>query len=400
LSWLFVYKENHHQVLNANTGETTNLKPQTTNTKNMDSKQIIEQYQHAIIQIATQGGTGTGFYLKEYDLIVTNDHVVANNAEVTIAGKSFDKMLSRVWYTDRKHDLAFLEAPKDVQLPEIRLGQYEVMKDGDPVVAIGHPYGLNYTATQGVISKVDRIRDGLKFIQIDAAINPGNSGGPLVNVNGEVIGVNSFIIRGGDNLGFALPVNYLSEALKMYLPSRGQASTRCFSCGYLVTMTNIDSKKYCPSCGTEVKLPEMPEKEAEPVGVQKTIEDILKELGKDIKLAREGQNNWSVKEGSAKIKIVYNPENYFIAGDAYLCQMPTDAVQIKPLYQFLLQENYKLNNMVLSCTKQNIVLSCIMYDMDVTKESGTEAFQNLFKQADHYDDVLKHQYGCTDRLEE
>jgi serine protease Do len=105
-----------------------------------------------------------------------------------------------------------------------------------------------------VISKVDRIRDGLKYIQIDAAINPGNSGGPLVNMKGEIIGVNSFIIRGGDNLGFALPVNYLREALLLYLPNKGHASTRCFSCGFLVTNENIDSKKYCPNCGTEVKL--------------------------------------------------------------------------------------------------------------------------------------------------
>lgn len=366
----------------------------------MESNEIIEQYQNAIIQIATQGGTGTGFYLKEYDLIVTNDHVISNSAEVTIAGKSFDKTLSRVWYTDRKHDLAFLEAPAKVELPEIRLGLIENMKDGDKVLAIGHPYGLNYTATQGVISKVDRIRDGLKFIQIDAAINPGNSGGPLVNNAGEVVGVNSFIIKGGDNLGFALPVNYLREALQMYLPNKGQASTRCFSCGQLVLAGNIDSAKYCPGCGTEVKLPEMPEKEEEPVGIQKTIEDILKELGKDIKLAREGKNNWSVKEGSAKIKIVYNPDNFFIAGDAYLCQLPADAAKIKPLYKFLLQENYKTKNLVLSCAKQNVVLSCLMYDMDVTKESGTNAFRNLFSQADHYDDILKKEYGCTDRLEE
>ena len=225
----------------------------------MDLQQIIEKYQKAIIQIASQSGTGTGFYIKAFDLIVTNNHVVDNNAEVTVAGKAFDKTLSRVWYTDRKHDLAFLEAPKNIDLPEILLGEYGAMKDGDAVLAIGHPYGLNYTATQGVISKVDRIRDGLKFIQIDAAINPGNSGGPLVNTNGEVIGVNSFIIRGGDNLGFALPVSYLAEALKLYLPHKGEASTRCFSCDYLVTATNIDSKKYCPSCGTEVKLPEMPE---------------------------------------------------------------------------------------------------------------------------------------------
>jgi serine protease Do len=366
----------------------------------MDPQQIIEQYQKAIIQIATAGGTGTGFYVKEFDLIVTNAHVVADDAEVTIAGKAFDKALSRVWYTDRKHDLAFLQAPTGIELPEVRLGQYEQMKDGDAVVAIGHPYGLNYTATQGVISKVDRIRDGLKFIQIDAAINPGNSGGPLVNMSGEIIGVNSFIIRGGDNLGFALPVNYLRDALQMYLPNKGQASARCFSCGYLVTTGNIDSKKYCPSCGTELKLPEIPEKETELTGTAKTIEDVLRELGKDVRLAREGVNNWSVKEGSAKIKITYNPENFFIAGDAYLCQMPADAAKIKPLYQFLLEENYRTNGLVLSCVKQNIILSSIIYDLDLTKEGGADVFRNLFQKADYYDDFLKKEYNCTNRLEE
>jgi serine protease Do len=97
---------------------------------------------------------------------------------------------------------------------------------------------------------------------------------------------------------------------------------------------------------------------------------------------------------------VYNPENYFIAGDAYLCQLPTDVTRIKPLYQFLLQENYLLNGLVLSCVKQNIVLSRVMYDLDITKENGTAVFQLLFKKADEYDDFLKKEYQCVDRLEE
>jgi serine protease Do len=361
---------------------------------------IIGQFHPAIIQIATQTGTGTGFYLKEFDLIVTNDHVVQGNAEVTIAGKTFEKTISRVWYTDRKHDLAFLEGPAGAELPEIRLGNYDNLKDGDDVLAIGHPYGFNYTVTNGVISKVDRIRDGLKFIQIDAAINPGNSGGPLVNAAGEVIGVNSFRIQGGDNLGFALPVNYLRTALQLYAPHRGTVSTRCHSCDYLVLPENIESDKYCPACGSEVKLPKMPEQEVVPTGVAKTIEDILKELGKDIKLSRDGVNRWEVREGSAKIKITYNAENYFVVGDAYLCQLPQDALKIKPLYQFLLQENYRVNGLVLSCANQNIVLSCIMYDLDITKDSGVKTFDNLFKKADFYDDLLKNEYGCVDRIEE
>jgi serine protease Do len=366
----------------------------------MTTQQIIELYRPAIIQIATQGSTGTGFYVKEFGLIATNEHVVSKNAEVTIAGRLFDKQLARVWYTDKKHDLAFLQPPADVLLPEVKLGHYESLKDGEVVVAIGHPFGLNYTATQGVISKVDRVREGVKYIQIDAAINPGNSGGPLVNKQGEIIGVNSFIIRGGDNLGFALPESYQREALTLYLPYKGQPSTRCHSCNHLVLPSNIEATKYCPFCGTEVKLPEPPEKEMKPVGIAKTVEEILSELGKDVKLARDGNNNWSVKEGGAKIKINYNPDNYFVAGDAYLCRLPTDTTHIKPLYAFLLKENYQLDGLVLSCSKENIVLSCIMYDLDMTKENGIEMFRVLFQKAEYYDQLLEQEYGCVELLEE
>lgn len=364
------------------------------------AQQIIEQYQYVVIQIATQTGTGTGFYVKEHDLIVTNQHVVKDSPEVSIVGKQFEKTLTRVWYEDTKHDLAFLEPPKGVDLPQVVLGEYSHIKDGDPVIAIGHPYGLNYSATQGVVSKVNRVRDGLKFIQIDAAINPGNSGGPLVNQQGDVIGVNSFIIRGGDNLGFALPVSYLKTALTIYQPHRGEISARCPSCDFLVLGSNIDSGKYCPSCGTEVALPVMPEKEAETVGVARTIEDILRSLGKDIKLARNGVNNWEVKEGSAKIRINYNAESFFVAADAFLCQLPTDTANIKKLYQFLLEENFRIRGLVLSCYQQNIVLSSIIYDMDLHPENGRETFRSLFQQADAYDDLLKSEYGCLATLEE
>lgn len=367
----------------------------------MEFQEIIENYQPAIIQIASQGNTGTGFYLSEYNLIVTNDHVVGEAPEVTIAGKSFHKMLSSVWYTDKKHDLAFLQPPPGAAFPEIRLGKYETLKDGDEIIAIGHPYGLNYTATQGVISKVNRVRQGLHFIQIDAAINPGNSGGPLVNQQGEVIGVNTFIIKGGDNLGFALPVSYLKIALDLYYPYRGSPSTRCPNCNFLVLLSNIDSKKYCPSCGTEVKIPEFPLTEYTPGGTAKVIEEILKDLGKDIRLARDGTNRWEVKEGSAKIRITYNTDNFFITGDAYLCQLPEDAQKIRTLYQYLLEQNdANINGLVLSCVSQNIVLSGVIYDMDMTKESATKLFSTLFKKADELDNILINDFGCTPRLQE
>lgn len=366
----------------------------------MEFQQIIESFQPAIIQISSRNGSGTGFYLKKYDLIVTNDHVVGKNAEVGIAGRNFSKQMARVWFIDKKHDLAFLQPPEGVELPELKLGNYHDLKDGDEVVAIGHPYGLNYTATQGVISRVDRVRSGLQYIQIDAAINPGNSGGPLVNELGEVIGVNTFIIRGGDNLGFALPVKSLKIALDLYEPYVGTPAARCPSCDFLVLPSNIESSKYCPSCGTEIRLPKLPEKEHVPAGIARTIEEILYELGKDIKLSRDGSNRWEVKEGGAKIKIAYNSENYFITGDAYLCQLPREPENIKTLYQFLMEENYQGSGLVLSCVSQNIVLSCVLYDLDLSKKSGTMIMKNLFSKAKEYDLMLKEVYGCIPRLEE
>ena len=368
--------------------------------ENANIQGLIEAYQRVIIQIATQSGAGTGFYVREYDTIVTNQHVVGDQHEVTIAGRDFEKTLSKVWYSDKKHDLAFLSPPEGIELPEVLLGDYGRVSDGDTVLAIGHPYGLSYSATQGVVSKMDRIRDGIRYIQIDAAINPGNSGGPLVDKEGSVIGVNSFIIRGGDNLGFALPVSYLVTALRMYSGARGQVAVRCPSCDTLVTSSNIDNSKYCPSCGTEILLPGAQETEPQSVGVARTIEEILLELGKDIKLARSGPDNWEVREGSAKIRISYNHENFFISADAFLCVLPKDGSRIKPLYSYLLSENNLLEGMSLSCYQNNIVLTCIIYDLDLDRDRGVAIFRDLFQKADFYDDHMKNEFGCTDRLEE
>ena len=186
----------------------------------MPIQDIIEKFKNAVVQIATKTGTGTGFYIHEYNLIITNNHVIRDTRKAAIKGRNFSKQLSPVVFADERHDLAFLLPPPNIteSFPDLLLGDYATLKDGDEVVAIGHPYGLNYTATQGVVSRVDRVQQGIKYIQIDAAINPGNSGGPLVDDNGAVVGVNTFIIKGGDNLGFALPVSYLKDALEAYKP--------------------------------------------------------------------------------------------------------------------------------------------------------------------------------------
>jgi len=366
----------------------------------MAIQEIIARYQNAVVQIATRTGTGTGFYLPAYDLIVTNYHVVSDMQQAIIKGRTFDKQLAPVVFSDERHDIAFLMPPQNVNdLPDLMLGDYSFLRNGDRVAAIGHPYGLNYTATLGVVSRVDRVQRGIKYIQIDAAINPGNSGGPLVNERGEVVGINTFIIRGADNLGFALPSSYLKEALDQYLPMRGQIVLRCPSCGAFVTRQTVDNGKYCPNCGAELQFPRQTTIEDVPVtGIAKTIEAILSKLGYNAELIRSGQNHWEIEAGSATVRISYNPATYFIVSDAFLCRLPKQNISV--LYTYLLRENYRTQAKLFSLKDDSIVLSSLLYDLELTVESGEAMFKDLFKGADFYDTLLIEQYGCLPILEE
>ena len=361
----------------------------------MDTQHIIDKFQPIIIQISTPHGTGTGFYVKEQNLIVTNDHVVKGNSEAVINGKIFQKQSAQVFFNDPKYDLAFIKMPDGVEMPDIHLAHGRPVKDGDAVIAIGHPYGLNYTATEGIVSKSKRLQRGINYIQIDAAINPGNSGGPLVNKDGEIIGVNTFIIAGGDNLGFALPIEYLEEDFNDYKNHFGKYAMKCHSCSFIVTEENIDGE-YCPNCGTKLELRGLKEeKEYKPSGAALVIETILEQLGKDVKLSRRGPYNWEIEEGTAKIYIIYNQDG-FIVSDSILCMLPK--TNIGPMYEFLLRENYNLENMMFSVNNQDIVLSTFIYDQYLTYETGLETLKKLFANADKYDEILIEKYEAQRRI--
>ena len=119
-------------------------------------KEIINLYKDIIVQIATPYSTGTGFYLKNEGLIVTNEHVVRDNREVVINGEGFEKQMTKVIFIDVKHDLAFLEPPHTIEAPQVEFYDKENVDQGEIVIAVGHPFGLKYTATQGIISNVEQ----------------------------------------------------------------------------------------------------------------------------------------------------------------------------------------------------------------------------------------------------
>lgn len=167
-----------------------------------------------------QQGMGSGFVIDGEGHILTNFHVIegARQLEVTISDKK--KYKAQIVGTDPVHDLAVIQIPtKDV--PQASIGDSKNLVVGQKVYAIGNPFGLSGTMTRGIISSIRSVKGQRGFIdeaiQTDAAINPGNSGGPLLNVQGQVIGINSMILTGGveqsAGIGFAIPINTAKAVL-------------------------------------------------------------------------------------------------------------------------------------------------------------------------------------------
>ncbi|MDB9303786.1 MULTISPECIES: HhoA/HhoB/HtrA family serine endopeptidase [Cyanophyceae] len=160
-----------------------------------------------------QQGLGSGFITTADGLIFTNAHVVADADKVTVLLKDGRSFEGEVVGADSVTDVAVVKIAA-TELPIVKLGNSDNLMAGEPAIAIGNPLGLDNTVTQGIISATQRSVAGLgvpaervDFIQTDAAINPGNSGGPLLNAQGEVIGMNTAIIQGAQGLGFAIPIN-------------------------------------------------------------------------------------------------------------------------------------------------------------------------------------------------
>ncbi|MFQ5806444.1 MAG: trypsin-like peptidase domain-containing protein [Phycisphaerae bacterium] len=158
---------------------------------------------------------GSGVVIHEKGYIVTNAHVVARTSDVRVVFADKRTVEAKIVSTDLEHDLAVLKIDSRTPLPYVELGRSDDIMVGEMVVAIGNPLGLQHTVTSGIVSARDRdlhfsedvVYRGL--IQTDAAINPGNSGGPLLNVNAQLIGINTAIRGDAQNVGFAIPVDRL-----------------------------------------------------------------------------------------------------------------------------------------------------------------------------------------------
>lgn len=174
-----------------------------------------------------QRSLGTGFIIDKSGLIITNNHVVEKADEIKVMLSDSREFKAAVIGRDPKTDLALIKISSPFEkLPVLLLGDSDKIRVGDWVLAIGNPFGLEHTVTKGIISATGRVIGSGpydNFLQTDAPINPGNSGGPLINLRGEVVGINTAIVPGGQGLGFAIPSN-MAKVITSQLKDKGQVS--------------------------------------------------------------------------------------------------------------------------------------------------------------------------------
>jgi len=267
---------------------------------------------------------GSGFIFAD-GLIMTNAHVVNGSDKVIVGltnGKKFDaKLIGQDFFTD----LAVLKIEGEGPWPKAKLGNSAKIKVGDWAIAVGNPFGLENTVTLGIISNLNRnvtqlgIYDKkLELIQTDAAINPGNSGGPLLNSEGEVIGINTLIRSGpGAGLSFAIPINKAKE-IAYQLINNGKVIHPMIGIS-LIEEINSERKNNVVKVGYVV-----PNSPAEKSGIK--IDDILIKIGdKDIETASDVIEQISKNGIKKQVNILLKRKNKFIK----LKVIPTDITNLQ-----------------------------------------------------------------------
>ncbi|MEQ8853372.1 Do family serine endopeptidase [Gimesia sp.] len=248
-------------------------------------KDMLKQHQNQPRRAPRKMGTGSGFIINKSGLIMTNSHVVNGADVVKVTLNDGREFTASDIKTDPRSDVAVIkiDAPDLVAIP---LGDSSKMEIGDWVLAIGNPFGIGMSVTNGIISAKSRgpgINDREDYLQTDAAINPGNSGGPLLNLRGEVIGINTAISSrsgGYDGVGFAIPVN-MARWVSGQLIDHGMVKRSFLGVG-IQPISNDLSKSFDIKVGQGAIITQVMEDSPADKAELKTGDIILNFAGKDV----------------------------------------------------------------------------------------------------------------------
>ena len=342
----------------------------------------------AVYKVNHAGGSGSCFYLKNYDLFVTNYHVVEGFREVALQDNDKNRFYARVVLVNPVRDIALLKADGDFSaLPEIALSALDEVSIGQRINVAGYHCGMPFTVNEGTVSSPRQLMNDRYYIQTDAAVNPGNSGGPMFNDSNELVAITVSKLNNADNMGFGIPVASLRELLEQIADlDTSIFNVQCNSCDEFIS----EEEEYCPSCGD--KLPENVFKERTLTDLAVFCEEAIEAMGINPVLARVGYESWVFHKGSSEIRIfVYNRQYLF-------CTSPLNVLpkkNLEPVLSYLLNADVRPYQFGLDGNQ--IYISYRVHISDVFSEYGEEVQKNLtnmaFK-ADELDNYLADTFGC------
>ncbi|MFN8282544.1 MAG: trypsin-like peptidase domain-containing protein [Chitinophagales bacterium] len=346
-----------------------------------------EHLKQAVHKINTSGGSGTGFYLKQQNIFVTNYHVIEGNKKVSIENQTKDRFLGQVVHVNPENDIAFLRSAAYTPPADIPFNNVTEVHSRDKVFVLGFPFGMPYTITEGIVSNENQLMDGKNYIQTDAAVNPGNSGGPVVNDAGELIGITTAKFTEADNVGFAIPAKVVQEELEAFAQNTTNVfSLKCNSCKSLI----YEKTDYCPNCGANIDEKIFDDKELGKL--TQFVENSIHAMGFDPILARSGNEFWEFHSGSALVRIFVYDRNYLYATSP-INNLPVGTLD--GLFKYVMSNPvapYKLgvysNQIYLSYRAR---ISDIYSSM---ADNVKDSLGKLILKANEMDDFFVHEFGC------
>ncbi|MGH7381805.1 MAG: DegQ family serine endoprotease [Candidatus Methylomirabilales bacterium] len=269
---------------------------------------------------------GSGVIVDAKGTILTNNHVVEQADEIQVTLVDERTFQAKVIGTDPKTDLAVIRIEGAKDLKPASLGNSAKIRTGDFVIAIGNPFGLSHTVTVGVISATGRAGMGITayedFIQTDASINPGNSGGPLLNIDGQVIGINTAIVASGQGIGFAIPITPAREIMEQLI-KEGRI-TRGWLGVLIQPLTPDLARQFGVKAGEGVVVGDVLEGgPAEKAGL--TTGDVIQAVGgKPVTDVRGLQRVVAALRPGTQVAVTVNRKGKDVTLNATVGQMPTE----------------------------------------------------------------------------
>ncbi len=341
-----------------------------------------------VYKVTHSAGSGTCFYLKDYDLFVTNYHVVEGFHNLAIHDKDRNSFQAKVILVNPETDIALLSVDGDFShLPSLSLSDSSELNIGHKVYVAGYPFGMPFTMTEGTVSAPKQMINGQYYVQTDAAVNPGNSGGPIFNNTGELVAITVSKFTEADNMGFGIQVNTLKQLLENieYL-DRNLFNVQCNSCEQLVD----EETEYCPFCGEKMIEGVFEEREISPIS--QFCEEAIQKMGINPILAREGNEVWRFHKGSSEIRLfVYDGDYLFAVSPIVL--MPKK--EIEPVLRFILSNQFAPYKLGVDGRQIYIAYRIHLADINEKLENAIqENIIGLSEKADELDNYMVEEFGC------